>query len=393
MKIKISDDSLIIFVYILSFVMLFGQFMGISIITSLAFTVSFVVVFAIWCLHIKKAGVPDILAVFIIALSFIGVIATYTTLTVSYFYNWLMFAAVFLYFSVCFKIKIKKSTLKILFIINFLVGLSCVLAYILRYNSIFYVTNMGVRYLIFDFYNPNSLAIFLVVITIIGMQFFSLYKFKFRLLIEICFIGTFLFFILQTLSRTSLLVIISFIIISILFARKKHYYIPQNGLFKFFITAFPLLFALFYMLVIDYINSSGFLSFLVSEGKGLDSREYVWGYAFELFEKSPLIGSYGYLATESEFSHLHNSHINILVSYGVVVFVLAMIFIYIVLSKSIAKSKGTKSALAVWAFIFCLLLGSGEAILFSGGLSFYLLVGQFLLISNSQIENEGELSL
>ena len=100
MKIKISDDSLIIFVYMLSFIMLFGQFMGISVITSLAFALSFVVVFVIWCLHIKKAEILDILAVFIIILSFIGVIVTYTTLSVSYFYNWLMFAAVFLYFSV-----------------------------------------------------------------------------------------------------------------------------------------------------------------------------------------------------------------------------------------------------------------------------------------------------
>jgi len=393
MKLKISDDSLIIFVYILSFVMLFGQFMGISVITSLAFTVSFVVVFAIWCLHIKKAGVLDILAIFIIALSFIGVIATYTTLSVSYFYNWLMFAAVFLYFSVCFKIKIKKSTLKTLFVINFLVGLSCLIAYILRYNDAYYVTNIGVRYLTFDFYNPNSLAIFLVVITITGMQFFSLYKLKFRLLIEICFIGVFLFFIFQTLSRTSLLVIAFFMIISIVFSRKKHYYIPQNGLFKFLVTVFPLLFALFYMLVIDYINSSGFLSFLVSEGKGLDSREYVWKYAFELFQKSPLIGSYGYLATESEFSHLHNSHINILVSYGVVVFALVMVFIYIALDKSLKKSKGTQRAFAAWAFIVCLVLGAGESILFSGGLSFYLLVGQFLLVINADEDNRGELGL
>jgi len=393
MKLKISDDSLIIFVYILSFVMLFGQFMGISVITSLAFTVSFVVVFAIWCLHIKKAGVLDILAIFIIALSFIGVITTYTPLSVSYFYNWLMFAAVFLYFSVCFKIKIKKSTLKTLFVINFLVGLSCLIAYILRYNDAYYVTNIGVRYLTFDFYNPNSLAIFLVVITITGMQFFSLYKLKFRLLIEICFIGVFLFFIFQTLSRTSLLVIAFFMIISIVFSRKKHYYIPQNGLFKFLVTVFPLLFALFYMLVIDYINSSGFLSFLVSEGKGLDSREYVWKYAFELFQKSPLIGSYGYLATESEFSHLHNSHINILVSYGVVVFALVMVFIYIALDKSLKKSKGTQRAFAAWAFIVCLVLGAGESILFSGGLSFYLLVGQFLLVINADEDNRGELGL
>lgn len=393
MKLKINDDLLIVFLYILSFGMLFGQFMGISIITSLAFALSFGVVFFLWCLHAKQAGVLDILAIFIIVLSFISVIVTYTTLSVSYFYNWLMFASVFLYFSVCFKIKIKKSTLKTLFIINFLVGISCVIAYVLRYNSSFYVTNLGVRYLTFDFYNPNALALFLVVITIIGMQYFSIYKVRFGLLIQICYVALFVFLIGQTLSRTSLLAIISFIIVSIIFARKKYYYLPKNGIFKAIVVIFPLLFAFGYMAMIDIISKSGFLSFMASEGKGLDSREYVWNYALNLFGDSPLIGSYGYLATESEFSHMHNSHINVLVSYGIIVFALVMVFLYIVLSKSIEKSRGTKNALSVWAFIVCLVLGSGEAILFSGGLSFYLLVGQFLIISSAKVEDEGELNL
>lgn len=382
MKLKINDDLLIISLYILSFGMLFGQFMGIPIITSLAFALSFGVVLFLWCLHAKQAGVLDILAIFIIVLSFISVVVTSTTLSVSYFYNWLMFASVFLYFSVCFKIKIKKSTLKTLFIINFLVGISCVVAYILRYNSSFYVTNLGVRYLTFSFYNPNTLALFLVVITIIGMQYFSLYKIRFGLLIQICYVALFVFFIIQTLSRTSLITILFFIIISIIFARKQYYYLPKNPVFKSMVVIFPLLFAIGYLIMIDIVSQSGFLSFMVSEGKGLDSREQVWNYAVNLFKDSPFIGSYGYLATEAEFPQMHNSHINVLVSYGIIVFALVIIFLYIVLSRSITNSKGTKNTLSVWAFIVCLVLGSGEAILFSGGLSFYLLVGQFLIISN-----------
>ena len=90
---------------------------------------------------------------------------------------------------------------------------------------------------------------------------------------------------------------------------------------------------------------------------------------------------------------MHNSHINVLVSYGLIVFVLVMIFLFVVLSRSIKNGRGNKGALSVWAFIVCLILGSGEAILFSGGLSFYLLVGQFLLLSNAGQENRGELRL
>ncbi len=393
MKLKISDDTLIVFIYILSSLMLLGQFMGISLLTILAFSAHFILVFLLWILHIRKARALDILSIFIIILSLVGVVVTYTTLSASYFNNWLMFAAVFLYFSVCIKIRLKKSTVKTLFIINFVVGICCLLAYVLRYNDIFYVTNTGVRYLTFDFYNPNSLALFLVIITIIGMQYFSLYKVKFGLLMEICFVGIFVFLIVQTLSRTSLFVILFFIVISIVFARRKHYYLPKNSIFKMVVVIFPILFAAIYMLLIDIINKNGILSFLVSEGKGLDSRQYVWSYALELFKNSPFIGSYGYLATSSEFSQMHNSHINILVSYGVMVFALVLIFIYIVLKHSIKKSIGSKTALSAWGFIVCLMLGAGEAILFSGGLSFYLLVGQLLLISNASVKDEGELNL
>ena len=390
MKLKINDDLLIVFLYILSSVMLLGQFMGIHIITSIAFGTSFIVVFLMWCLHIKAAKTLDILAVFIILLSLVGVIVTCESFTVSYFNNWLMFASVFLYFSVCLKIKLKKSTVKTLFIMNFVVSVCCLLAYILRYSNAFYVTNIGVRYLTFDFYNPNSLALFLAVITLIGMLYFSLYKVKFGLLIEIAFVAVFVFLITKTLSRTSILVILFFIVISIIFARRRYYYLPKSSLFKIGVAVFPIIFAGVYMLFVDFLSQSGFLSFLVSEGKGIDSREYVWNYAFDLFGQSPLIGSYGKITTTSEFSQMHNSHINILVAYGVVVFVLVMVFLYIVLKDVISKSHGTKSALSVWAFIVCLMLGAGEAILFSGGLSFYLLVGLFLLISNSQVEKEGE---
>ena len=393
MKLKISDDTLVIFIYILSGIMLTGQFLGINIITSIAFAVSFIVVFSLWCLHMRKAKVLDILSIFIIALSLLGVVITCTSFSVNYFYNWLMFASVFLYFSICIKIKLKKSTIKSLFIINFCVGLICLLAYVLRQDSAFYYTNTGVKYLSFGFYNPNALASFLAVSTFIGMLYFSIYKVKFGTLLKFCYILIFSFLLFQTRSRTSLLVVLCFVVASALFARRKHYYLPKSNIFKIIVAVFPMLFAVIYMLVIDVINKNNFLSFLVSEGKGIDSRQYVWNYAFELFGKSPLFGSYGHLINDAEFSQMHNSHINILVSYGVVVFALVIVFLYIVLKYSIAKSRGTKKALAAWAFIVCLMLGSGESILFSGGLSFYLLVGQFLLICNSGMGNEGELSL
>lgn len=385
MKLKINDDTLIILVYILSCGMIVGQLMGIQMITSLSFALSFVVVSLIWAVHLDKMNVLDFLSVAIIFLSLLSAFITCRNFSVGYFYKWLMFSAVFMCFSSCLKIKIQETTIKALFGINFILSISCVLAYIIRFDEAFYITNTGVRYLKFDFYNPNSLALFLVGIVSTGMLYCAIYQVK--LWKRICYISIFLFLIIKTLSRTSLIAVLFFVAISVIFMRKKYYYLPKNGVFNLIISVFPLLFAMVYLSLIGNVNQNGFLSVLISEGKELDSRQYVWKYAFELFEKSPVMGSYGYVTTTSEFSQMHNSHVDVLASYGIVVFVLVVLFLFIVLKESIRKSRETKRSLSVWAFIMCLMLGSGEAILFSGGLSFYLMVGQFLLFSNASAGN------
>lgn len=381
MKLKIGDDILIILVYILSFIMLMGELVGIKFITSGAFALSFVVVLVIWGLHINKIYLLDLLTIAISAFSLICVVITCESFTISYFYKWLMFSAVFFYFSTCMKIKISEKTTKALFFINFLLSISCILVYVIKFDSIFYITNVGERYLTFDFYNPNSLALFLVCIAMTGVLYCFIYRVGF--LKKMCYIGMFIFLILQTLSRTSLLAIVFFLAISVIFVRKKHYYLPENKIVHWIIATFPIVFALIYMKIIGKINQKGYLSLITSEGKGLDSREFVWNYAIDLFEKSPVVGSYGYITTASEFSQMHNSHIDVLASYGIIVFILVIYFLFIILKKIVQRSKGTSRSLSVWAFIVCLMLGVGEAVLFSGGLSFYLMVGQFLLFCNS----------
>ena len=68
----------------------------------------------------------------------------------------------------------------------------------------------------------------------------------------------------------------------------------------------------------------------------------------------------------------------------------SFIFLVKIMMEDFNNATKTRMQLSIWAFIVCLALGSGEAILFSGGLSFYLLVGQFLLLSNINNEVGGE---
>ena len=206
MRYKITKETLIISLYILSALMLIGMFFGISSITSMAFALSFLNVLFLWFLHLKEFNILDVLACIIIAGSFISTIATCKVPKVSYFNNWLMFSSVFLYFSLCLKIKLKYTTIKKLSYINSFVTIACLLAYIIRYEEAFYVTNTGIKYLKFDFYNPNALALFLLCLAFLGILFYSLYDVKKKHIFkQVFYIVCFSILIVQTLSRTALL--------------------------------------------------------------------------------------------------------------------------------------------------------------------------------------------
>lgn len=381
MKLKFDDDRIITIIYALSGIMLIGQFFGLHSLTSIAYALSFLVVFALWILQAKTLRSFDIVAIAIIVLSLINALISCSTLTINYFKNWLVFSFVFLYFSVCVKSKLKSRTIRRLFLMNTLVVAFCILAYLIRYDEVFYVTFTGIKYLVFDFYNPNSLALFLFCLAATAILSNSFLN-RFRRIKQIITICLFAILIAQTLSRTVLIAYILFLTIYFVFKKRKSYYLPKCGMFKVLVALFPLLFAIVYMFFIESVSRNNFLSFLVSEGKELDSRQLVWEYAIDLFKTSPFIGSYGELLNSSVASQVHNSHLNVLASYGIIVLALVIIFLLQIMTEVFNNAKNTRMELSIWAFIVCLALGSGESILFSGGLSFYLLVGQFLLISN-----------
>lgn len=387
MHFKMEKEPMVVSLSLLSAAMLAGQFLGIHIITRISFALSFINVVLLWVTHLRMFTILDLLAGIIIILSFVSIIVTCKDLRIDYFDNWLFFCIVFLYFSVCLKIEIEYRTVKKVFMVNSITVAICLLSYIIRYNDAFYRTNSGVKYLKFDFYNPNTLALFLLCIAFSGIILFSVFYDKKRaMLAQVIYICFFLVLITQTLSRTALLAFLAFVVVFFLFRRKKRYYLPRSGVFNAFVTIFPLLFAYVYLNVIDRIKSSSFWLILIREGKELDSRETVWQYAIDLFEASPIFGAYGDIIESSAFSHMHNSHLNVLASYGALTFAFVLIFLYIVLCKASERSRIKHTELSVWAFIACLLLGSGEAVLFSGGLSFYILVGHFLLLCNMRID-------
>ncbi len=135
-----------------------------------------------------------------------------------------------------------------------------------------------------------------------------------------------------------------------------------------------------YILLSDNSMLNSALSFLISEGKLLNSRMAIWESAMKYFYQSPLIGCYYEISGGTGSSQLHNTHLDILVSYGLPVFFGTCLLLYRWLFRRDRKYSRT-SYIYLISFCCVLFLGMGEAALFSGGLGIYIFGGMYLLFS------------
>ena len=169
-------------------------------------------------------------------------------------------------------------------------------------------------------------------------------------------------FLYRTESRNALLAVITFAVLLCFRPRRRRKAGFSRG-FLGLMSVAPLLFAGLYMRVVDAPFFARFFSFATAEGKELNSRTDIWEPAFRRFASSPVLGAYCQISNGTGMSQLHNTHVDILVSYGTSVLVLTCVFLYVLMRD--LRTEVSDDALV--GFICVLLLGIGEAALFSGG--------------------------
>ena len=159
---------------------------------------------------------------------------------------------------------------------------------------------------------------------------------------------------------------------------------------KFIIWLFllsPLLLSLIYMWLVGsgFINKFNYFS---SAGKTLDSRYYIWLDGYNHFFNNPLFGVYYAISNGTGRFQMLNSHLDILVSYGIITFLLTLTFLYSIV-KSVLKNCTTKFQLInLFAFFSVITLGFAEAAFFSGGIGIYILGGAFIYIARFQLNSD-----
>lgn len=348
-------------------------------IASYCFDVSFVLVLLLYFTSFRNTT-DNKICMCVIMITLICVIVNSliqeASLSFDYFKKMIFFFMTILFFQISDTIQPDSSLMRTIQIsVTALSGLM-ILYYFADTDSLYMLYGYRTKYLLFHFTNPNLAGLFLCVFAMMQLGFSASAARPAAKLIHLVTAGFLTVFTFFTKSRSSEIVLVAFYVFCCFhwITKRKLRISPFTaGL----VAVFPMIFAILYMLVVNSTVITSAFSFLVEAGKGIDARVAIWKQAFTAWAQSPLIGAYSQISNGSGMSQMHNTHVDILASYGIVSFILTCVYLYRKVRSG--ETSGGEQYMHI-AFLFALILGIGEASLFSGGLCLYIIIGSLLFL-------------
>lgn len=344
---------------------------------SLLFSASFLLVL----LHLslimtKRISTLGVAALMIAFASFICVLINAFIKNVSispaYFKEAIFFLSTIFYLYIANETSVEQKTAEFILKANLLIAFLFPLAYFfIPYEIIAGAITL-------NFTNPNLTGLWLYLYILYAALAFIALRGVWRIAAAAAF-GFDCFLLLQTQARNAMLAALVALALLLLVRFKKK--LSFSNIFLFFINLLPLLVVPLYLLLIQPIIDKGWLDFLVSPGKALDSRVAIWSECFEKLKGSWLFGNYAELS-----GNRHNADMVLLCSYGVLVLVGVWVYLYVIMRRANRKTTEKTQLYALAAFISVLFMGAGEGALFSGGIGIYLPACSFLLLANGNYE-------
>ena len=361
-----------------------GQHTIISLLFALSFIVAFVFVF-LKVFEYNRVNVSIVLAVVCVINVTLNGLQENGTMNFDYYKKVIMFCCfMFLvYYSMRDTDEVNSFLIKCIEIIPVIAGTFLVFSYYYMGNTA--VVANGIT---LGFTNPNFTGMWLQHFFLYG-ALFVLKAFQGGSKLRLLYIPVLLVIynlIPETGARScqvGALAFFAFILIKPLMIRS-----PK--LFSLLITIFPLVFAFVYLAVVDKEWFNNMFSFLVSEGKNLRSRVGIWNKGFDYFARNPIFGSYSGVSRGTGQSQLHNTHIDVLCSYGLIPFTIFMKIFY---DRFVQSSKNATSLYQTAAFsAFCAVIVTGcfEASLVAGAMGMNLLTVGLLLLAQNELPKENE---
>ena len=360
------------------------QLLNLQTLTSTFFYGTFFLTLMLWlCTTLERFDWLDLLVVLISVLAFTSVIMNGILagagFSFQYMKKYIMLCCTVIFFAAASKITIDEHTVRFLECLCLGIGAFLLLMFLSKNAQMHFLNGKYSQYLTFRFTNPNLTALFLscMIMFLVVVSFQE--KRVFWKCILLATAAAEIIFLYQTRSRNCMLAIAVFLCLALLqFLKKKE--LKLKNWMLWLIAVAPLLFAVIYIEIIHNPLFTKLFSFAVSEGKGLDSRIFIWRNAFSAFAASPIFGAYFQISNGTGVFQLHNTHIDILTSYGFIVLMLVCVFLHGLMCSMQKKSRSREHSIALIGFACVVLLGIGEAAVFSGGLGIYLFAGVFLLI-------------
>ena len=355
------------------------RMLGIPVVPNIALYLTFPLTVALW-LWTMRRGVskPDYLAVVTVVLAAICVLLDLWrsggTLTTDYPKKLIMFAMTVIFLCVADRVRTGEQLVRITQVAVDGLTVLMTLMLFLAYDRMHLIDGKVTRYLTLGFANPNPLAIFVTCMYM--LTFCSLLKKQStkQRYFRVAVLTAQIFILLGTRSRNGLMFSGLFTVAAfVVLWREKVKDLTGISIkmrFKLWqavaIAVFPMVFAMIYMAVVNAEWVEKLFSFMISEGKGLDSRVKEWTPAFEAIKASPLIGAYYGVSGGTGSSQMHNTHADTAASYGIPV----MLLVSAILAFSIYQNGKTyadkKSFLYMGAFCCAMLMGTFEAAFLSG---------------------------
>lgn len=382
MKIKINFKYSNIFkleIILVSFIVLFTVLQQLSLI-SFCFALSFIVLF-IYAMYRAFSKRYNVWLILLILLTSINVIinASFSTnalIGFDYFKKMLMFIAFMLLLEFSKSDDVTESTYQ------FTLNLPCMMAVLLVGS---YLTGLNTsRFageLTLGFSNPNFTGMWLSHFFV--YLFLSMIASKRRFFFNVCYVW--LLFIIAWLifesgARSCMIGIIVFLLLCIL-GIFFGFDILKSPFVWGVVLLIPIIFVLLYNQLLDSSWFQKTFSFVISEGKSLGSRLDVWNPAIANFKKSPLFGSYCEISQGTGKSQLHNTHLDVLCSYGILPFVLFLIVLFNNIKKIIKNKFNYFNYCAFCGFLSIVIIGTFEAGIVAGAMGLNVLTAGLILLA------------
>lgn len=371
------------------------QTLGLDSLTSYLFLLTFPLTVVLWLRSVRqKLTMLDLVVLATVGLAVLSVMvnAAYTTTMpgFSYIKKLIMFTMTLMFLQTCYRVRVDESVITMIFRMADILTVYFILLFFTQPTTVYMLNGRISSYLTFRFSNPNLTALFLSCLYMMELyRLFTPEKWGWKLLHVLMAVFLAVFIVL-TQSRNVMLILVAFTAVCVLMILRRKKRLRMGKALAALIAVFPGLFALAYIGLVNTPWVRETFSFLVDEGKGLDSRLEIWENGLKYMSSFPFLGAYSEISHGTGNFQMHNTHMDIACSYGLPVLVLVCYLLWRYLNQENRIYHSKESFTYLLGFAAAVLMGIGEAALFSGGLGVYVFICSFLLMANHRNKEDLE---